>query len=79
FRMVKKFFAGLAAILPQASGGANRSAQSRTMTPIPDITTELPPDLVPETRRAKLVDQMQNVARKDPEEIAKVIKTMMVE
>ena len=79
FRMVKKFFAGLAAILPQASSNVNRQAPSRTMTPIPDITTEEPPDLVPETRRAKLVDQMQNVARKDPEEIAKVIKTMMVE
>jgi flagellar M-ring protein FliF len=79
FRMVKKFFAGLAAILPPAAPAANRPVPTRTVAPIPDITTEEPPEVIPETRRAKLVDQMQKVARKDPEEIAKVIKTMMVE
>jgi flagellar M-ring protein FliF len=78
-RMVKKFFAGLAAILPQGTGGPNRQTPSRSATPIPAITTEEVPDVVPEMRRAKLVDQMQKVARDDPEEIAKVIKTMMVE
>jgi flagellar M-ring protein FliF len=34
---------------------------------------------MPEKRQPKLVDKMQETARKEPEEIAKVIKTMMIE
>ena len=33
----------------------------------------------PEQRQPKLVDKMQETAKKEPEEIAKVIKTMMIE
>lgn len=79
YRMIKKFFAGLAAILPPAPAAPPRPAASRSTAPIPPITTEVIPEVVPEMRRAKLVDQMQKVAQDDPEEIAKVIKTMMVE
>ncbi len=34
---------------------------------------------LPEKRQPKLVDKMQETAKKEPEEIAKVIKTMMIE
>jgi flagellar biosynthesis/type III secretory pathway M-ring protein FliF/YscJ len=37
------------------------------------------PEISPDRRQIKLVDRMQKVAKEEPEEIAKVIKTMMVE
>ncbi len=38
-----------------------------------------PKRVIPEKRRPRLVDEMQETAKKEPEEIAKVIKTMMIE
>ncbi len=35
--------------------------------------------ILAEKRQATLIDKMQETAREEPEEIAKVIKTMMVE
>ena len=35
--------------------------------------------IVSEKREAKLIDKMQETAKEEPEEIARVIKTMMVE
>jgi flagellar M-ring protein FliF len=81
-KWIKKFFAGLARILPPpgasvpyrqtVSGGPSAPAAT------PEIEVEIP-EIKPETRQPKLVDQMQRVAKDEPEEIAKVIKTMMVD
>lgn len=79
YRTIKKFFAGLKAILPPPPAAGPRPTVPRSATQVPPITREDIPEVLPEMRRAKLVDQMQKVAQDDPEEIAKVIKTMMVE
>jgi flagellar M-ring protein FliF len=78
YRKVKKFFAGLASVLPS---GPNQyyhpgMTQAQAMAAMPQ---DMSPPIVPESRQPKLVDQMQKVAKEDPEEIARVIKTMMVE
>ena len=77
FRMLKKFLAGLAQVLaisPGPARAAGTAAYETRTSQMPEI-----PEIVPEARRAKLVDQMQRIAKDDPEEVARVIKTMMVE
>jgi len=82
-KRIKNFFAGLAKILPPAPRpAAPRSA--RAVQAVSDAVNESPPiddaeEIIPEKRQLKLVDRMQKVAKDEPEEIAKVIKTMMVE
>ena len=78
-----KLFAALSKIAP--SGSAPR----RTTTggsPTPNATEEVTSiqqdevePIVAETRQPRLVDKMQKTAKEQPEEIARVIKTMMVE
>ena len=77
FRTLKKFLAGLVQVLaisPAPARAAGTASYEARTNPVPEI-----PEIVPEARRAKLVDQMQKIAKDDPEEIARVIKTMMVE
>ena len=47
--------------------------------PKPKIIVEEPDEVLPEVRKPRLVDKMQETAKDQPEEIAKVIKTMMIE
>lgn len=83
-KWLKKFFAGLSRVIPPAHRPASRTyhhdaggtTTAPSDVPIPD--TEIP-EVVPENRQPKLVDQMQRVAKDEPDEIAKVIKTMMVD
>jgi flagellar M-ring protein FliF len=82
-KRLKKFFAGLSRILPPAPRMSPAAYSKRTVASgtggdqtIPE--TEIP-EIEPEKRQPKLVDRMQRVAKDEPEEIAKVIKTMMVE
>ncbi|MBI5266932.1 MAG: hypothetical protein HY851_06835, partial [candidate division Zixibacteria bacterium] len=72
-RKSKKLFAALSRILPPPSpvgGGPRRSVAA----PIEEVEA-----IVAEARKPRLVDQMQVMAKERPEEIAKVIKTMMIE
>ncbi len=80
-KRLKKFFTGLSRILPPARPGGPRA-------PRPMVVSERSTDIVeeeeveeiqPGKRQPKLVDRMQKVAKDEPEEIAKVIRTMMVE
>jgi len=83
YRRLKKFFTGLSMILPPAArpGGPRkiRSTQATARQMEESLEEEEAEDIVPEKRQPKLVDRMQKVAKDEPEEIAKVIKTMMVE
>jgi flagellar M-ring protein FliF len=78
-KLLKKAFSSLGRVLPPAP-----TARSPRM-PIPGYSgasgeeeTEILP-ILPENRKPKLVDQMQNAAKGRPEEIAKVIKTLMID
>jgi flagellar biosynthesis/type III secretory pathway M-ring protein FliF/YscJ len=46
---------------------------------LPAIEEEETEPIIPEKRKAKLTDQMSEVAKERPDEIAKVIRTMMIE
>lgn len=83
-KRLKKFFAGLARILPPASRPGGGPAQAYRHAGAEKTGSEEPLgfeplDIPTEQRQVKLVDRMQKVAKDEPEEIAKVIKTMMVE
>ncbi len=78
-RIVKKLFSSLGNLLPASQpvkGGQRQSAESPGYTM--EEETGIPP-INPESRKPKLVDQMQVAAKGRPEEIAKVIRTLMVE
>ncbi|RKX24958.1 MAG: flagellar M-ring protein FliF [Candidatus Zixiibacteriota bacterium] len=70
----KKLFGALAKLAPPAP---------RPVTAAPEVASlaeeEAPVVIEAEKRKPRLVDQMQKTAQERPEEIAKVIKTMMVE
>lgn len=77
-KILKKFFGSLGRILPPASpirAGQNTSPYEG----LPGEESREVPPIVPENRRPRLIDQMQTAAKGRPEEIAKVIKTMMIE
>jgi len=72
----KKLFASLGRIIPAATsthtgGGASISGEESGGREVPMVE--------PEKRQPKLIDQMQGAAKDRPEEIAKVIKTMMID
>jgi len=74
----KKIFAVLGKMVPQA-GPSRVVTQTRTVTTTEDgVESEIAP-VAQEKREATLVDKMQQTAKGQPEEIAKVIKTMMIE
>ncbi len=82
-KRIKNFFTGLAKILPPAPRPTGtrtiRTAQTRAESGAEQAPVEEVEEIIPEKRQLKLVDRMQKVAKDEPEEIAKVIKTMMVE
>ncbi|MFH1374451.1 MAG: flagellar basal-body MS-ring/collar protein FliF [bacterium] len=69
----KKLFGALSQLLPPSRPVA------KTMAPEPEPEPEPLPRIVPGNRKPRLVDEMQKTAEKDPEEITRVIKTMMSE
>jgi len=78
YKKLKKFFAGLAQVLSVGGVSSKHVSQGSVYeSTVPQIE-EIEP-LVVEKRKPKLVDQMQKVAKEEPEEIARVIRTMMVE
>lgn len=78
-KKLKKFFVGLGQILPPVSGPRTRAAAKKQAGGPPIEEIEELPEIDMEQRRPKLLDQMQKVAKEEPDEIAKVIRTMMVD
>ncbi len=68
----RKLFGALANLVPPPRS-------RRRAAPEPEEVEEEIPDVLPEKRKPRLVDKMQETAKKEPEEIARVIKTMMIE
>lgn len=69
----KKLFSALSTLMPPP-------APKRRKAAVPESEEEEEPvEILPEKRKPRLVDKMQETAKKEPEEIAKVIKTMMIE
>lgn len=71
-RKARKLFSALSNLAPK------RSAQTKTAVPVIEQIEEVSP-IVPEKRKATLVDQMQKTAKDKPEEMARVIRTIMAE
>ena len=69
----KKLFAALSGLVPAAP-----PPRPEARRPAPPEPEEVLP-IVPEQRRPTLVDQMQETAKKEPEEMARVIRTIMAE
>jgi flagellar M-ring protein FliF len=85
-KQLKKFFAGISRILPPAPRPVTHAYrhQPAPRTAAPSVAVAEESDMeeaasLQEQRQPKLVDQMQRVAKEEPEEIAKVIKTIMVD
>ena len=68
----KKLFRAMGTLMPPPPPRRPKAAA-------PEPEEEEPIEILPETRKPRLVDKMQETAKKEPEEIAKVIKTMMIE
>lgn len=75
-----KLFAALGRITPPSSTRA-AAPRPRQTSPGESPGVEMPEmePIMPEIRQPKLVDKMQRTAKEQPEEIARVIKTLMVE
>lgn len=71
-RIVKKSLRTLSSLMPPVQPRAYDAG-------IPPIEDEEAPPVVPLRRKVKLTDQMTQAAREKPEEVARVIKTMMTE
>lgn len=72
---IKRLFSGLGNMM--APHPANRPRQSPGVEGIAD--EEEPSPIVLEKRKPRLVDHMQQTAKERPDEVAKVIKTLMIE
>jgi flagellar M-ring protein FliF len=79
-KKIKKFFVGLGKILPPVS---KSRPVKQTVAPIqesvPEEEEEEESEIILEKRKPKLIDHMQKAAKDEPEEIARVIRTMMVD
>ena len=74
-RKSKKLFGTLSRLAPPPRPAVVQTPQP--MQPIIQPEEDLP--IVAEKRKPRLVDKMQQAAKEQPEEIARVIKTMMIE
>ncbi len=73
-RKVSKFFSGIKQLIPAQAPMAYRPAATTHAAMQQEI-----PQVPAEPRKARVVDKLQDVAKDKPEELARVIKTMMVE
>jgi flagellar M-ring protein FliF len=78
---LKKFFTSLGKVLPEAQPmrPGIRPAVGIPGQPMAVEEEEAILPIIPEARKPKLLDQMQVTAKSRPEEIAKVIRTLMAE
>ena len=70
-KKAKKLFGSLSNLVPPPRPRAKR--------PEAIVEEEPEPIILPEKRKPRLVDKMQETAKDQPDEIARVIKTMMVD
>ncbi len=80
-KKIRKLFEGIKTIIPplpkpMAGSYSNGSIQGDEGEAASETEIE---DIVIEKRQAKLIDKMQKVAKEEPDEMAKVIKTLMVD
>lgn len=73
-RIYKKATRALKSLMPPPM-----AARRGDIEPIMPIVDEATPEMAPQRRKARLADQMTQTAKSHPDEIARVIKTMMVE
>ncbi len=81
-KKIKRFFAGLVRILPPSRARAkpvSRKAPGIEAVVEEEEEDEEESEIVMEKRRPRLIDHMQKAAKDEPDEIARVIRTMMVE
>ncbi len=83
-KKIKRFFAGLARILPPKRARTKPAARKAPGLEAigeeeEEEEEEEEPEMVMEKRRPRLIDHMQEAAKDEPDEIARVIRTMMVE
>jgi len=79
-RKVRRLFRSLRGLLPGAEAPKKVSAGKEGQQIIEEEEEEEPPPpLLKKKRKLTLVDQMQEVAKEKPEEVARAIKTMMLE
>lgn len=78
-KKAKKLFASLSRILPPARPSKSPQGPGHPVVEGEEEQQEEMMRVDLEKRKPKLVDQMQQTAKKQPEEIAKVIKTIMIE
>jgi flagellar M-ring protein FliF len=71
-RIARKLLAGFAGLIPPAP------PKPRAVAPPPPEPEEVLP-IFPEVRKPTLVDQMQKTAKEQPEEMARVIRTIMAD
>lgn len=71
-RIFKKATRALKSLVPPLPARAYNSE-------VPSIEDEDPSDVTPQRRKVKLTDQMARAAKEKPDEVARVIKTMMTE
>ena len=71
-RKARKFFSSLGQISPPPTAPPN----TENLAP---IVSEEAAEIQPQVRRPRLVERMQETARRQPDEMARVIKTMMVD
>lgn len=79
-KKIRNLFEGIKSIMPPMPRVA-KSSVDRTVSSDGDQDMEIeePPEIEIRKRQPKLVDKMQKVAKEEPDEMAKVIKTLMVE
>lgn len=76
-RKAGKLFKALGALAPPPPKRSSPRPMVAAGGPQETVEDDESPRVVPEQRRTRLVDEMQDAARKQPEEIARAIKTMM--
>lgn len=74
-KKARKLFSSLGQILPPPRVARSEPAMEEDIP----VEEEIAKPLRPERRKPKLVERMQETAKEQPEEIAKVIKTLMVD
>ena len=71
-KKLKRFFSSISGLVPRSRYYAPEGGRTGE-------SDQEVPHVEPEKRQPRLIDEMQKTAKNSPEEIAKVIRTMMVE
>lgn len=78
-KRLRMFFAAIGRILPPVKAPKAASSHRPDYVAPPEPEPERIEPIKPEHRKPTLIDQMQETAKENPDEFAKVIKTMMVD